>query len=134
MKPEMQPLIIIFSFIILMILIRRIFQWQRHKLWHETARLALEKGQPITSAGVDPEVQSWRSWRRRRSATFDFRRGLILLAVSAGMYFGMPDHSQKYMLIPAFIGAAFLIMGVISLCTADKTKVHERDRDPTDRV
>jgi hypothetical protein len=134
MNSDLNPLIIVFSFIILMILIRRFFQWQRHKLWHETARLALEKGQPITSAGPDPEVQSWRSWRRRRGATFDFRRGLILLAVSAGMYFSGHGHVRDYVLIPAFIGAAFLVMGIISLCTTDKTKVHERDSDPADRV
>lgn len=132
MNSDINPLIIIFSFIIILLVIRRFFQWQRQKLWHETARLALEKGQPMPATGPDPDMARY-YWRRRRGGFFDFRRGVILLALGAGLYFSGPTKAHDYALIPAFIGAAFVVMGVFSRFASTKTD-HERDRDPMDRM
>ena len=69
---------------------------QRDKLWHETARLALEKGQPlpplphsdedlknVPPPGANPE--EWWGWKRERRRQRDLRRGLILLAVGVAL-------------------------------------------------
>lgn len=132
MNSDANPLIIIFSFIIILLIIRRFFQWQRHKLWHETARLALEKGQPMPPTSPDPDVAR-HYWRGRRRGLFDFRRGVILLALGAGLYFCGADKVHSYALIPVFIGAAFVVMGIVSHFASDKMS-RERDNDPADRM
>ena len=132
MKSDLGPLIVIFGFIVILLFIRRFFQWQCHKLWHETARLALEKGQPVPPAGPDPDMAR-HYWRRRRGGLFDFRRGLILLALGAGLYFCGAEKVHTYALIPVLIGAAFMVMGVVSHFVSDKTG-RDRDNDPADRV
>lgn len=133
MNSDLNPLIIIFSFIIILLFIRRFFQWQRQKLWHETARLALEKGQPVPPAGPDPETARYYR-RRRRGGIFDFRRGIVLLALGAGLYFSRGDKMYSYAIIPIILGAAFIVMGVISHFASDKTGDRDRDNDPLDRV
>jgi hypothetical protein len=73
-------------------------QHQREKLWHETARLALEKGQPIPSLpssddemkcepppGANPD-ERWR-WNRERRRQKDVRGGLVLLALGLALFF-----------------------------------------------
>jgi hypothetical protein len=69
---------------------------QREKLWHETARVALEKGQPVPPRpltdedirnqpppGVNPE-QWWRE-RRARKREKDLTGGFVLLGLGIAM-------------------------------------------------
>src|SRR3954465_1519910 len=57
---------------------------RRQAMWHETARLALEKGQPLPRLPEDEAVEPVE--RRVRDGRNDFRSGLILIAIGAGLY------------------------------------------------
>lgn len=103
------------------------FAQRREQLWHETARLALEKGQPIPQStwdGPNPErvadferrAESMRRCRRFRRGRGDFRGGLVLLALGAGLFIALsniPDGHPYFAAIPGCIGVALLINGII---------------------
>ncbi|HVW20263.1 MAG TPA: DUF6249 domain-containing protein [Opitutaceae bacterium] len=101
---------------------------RREKLWHETARLALEKGQPIP-AGPEPERQGgggapagaafaapaqgaggerWGRQRHERKRESDLRGGLVLLGLGTALYL-----ANRSMALPGFvligIGAALVV-------------------------
>jgi hypothetical protein len=85
------------------------FVQRREELWHETARVALEKGQPVP--GPHPEAERSQSADEERRN--DFRAGLILIGVGAGLYLFF-DALGTYPLrfvgaIPGFIGVALLL-------------------------
>jgi hypothetical protein len=103
---------------------------RRRILWHETARLALEKGQPIPPpypdvAPTNPLESAAMSTADRELATSRARGyrirgyilgGLINLAVGAGLYFALTQVSPQaatFAAIPGFIGIAFLAMALI---------------------
>jgi hypothetical protein len=111
------------------------FKNQSRKMWHETARIALEKGQPIPAAPSDIEeaaptkAASAKTDTHHSSGRCDFKAGLILLAVSAGLYFGFKDlngafHSMPTFVIyvPGFIGVALLINALITFLTTKKVQ------------
>ncbi len=91
------------------------FKHQRRRLWHETARIALEKGQPLpTSADLHPP-------RTERMAdgdipvAHDIRGGMVLIAVGLGLWlmFGQfADRLRFVGAIPGFIGVALLLFGI----------------------
>ena len=123
-------LIIIFAFIIVLGAIKQYFRWKRTKLWHETARIALEKGQPLpkdSDCAWDRRSTRNRPWGAGR----DLRRGLVLIAISAGLYLGLPGNNA-WAAIPGFIGIAFLIFGLFSFLQSDKSS-DPLDRDPSDK-
>ena len=99
---------------------------RQHELWHETARVALEKGQPLPPLpeGMKPESKP-------ESRSNDFRSGLILLGVGGGLYVffvAMNLHFLRFVgAIPGFIGVALLLFGLGSLAFGDKN-------DPTPRT
>jgi hypothetical protein len=88
------------------------FHHQRRVLWHETARIALEKGQPLPpNFGQDDT-----SCRSHATPADDIRGGLISIAVGAGLYlffvgFGMGP-LRFVGAIPAFVGIAMLLFGI----------------------
>lgn len=112
------------------------FKNQSRRMWHETARIALEKGQPIPGATPDmhesliqqaAKAASVQASASHSSGRGDFKAGLILLAVSAGLYFGFKDLSGDYhamptffIYIPGFIGVALLINALITFLTTKK--------------
>ena len=109
------------------------FKNQSRRMWHETARIALEKGQPIPADPSDPQeavapkATSAQIASRQSSGRGDIKAGLILLAVSAGLYFGFKDlngdiHSMPTFVIyvPGFIGVALLINALITFLTTKK--------------
>jgi len=102
------------------------FKNQNRRLWHETARIALEKGQPIPIApsamdevvAKKPDLSSGRS---------DVKAGLILIAIAVGFYFGFNElraegHYVPSFLfyIPGFIGVALLLNALITFLTTPK--------------
>ena len=94
------------------------FKHQKQQLWHETARLALEKGQPLPmypGADVRPNLGG----KRERN---DLRGGLILVAVSAGIFVFLrtvdAHEASAVAAIPGFIGIALLILGAITQMTS----------------
>lgn len=101
----------------------------RQKLWHETARLALEKGQALP-AQLDEAPQS-QPRQRTDGPGRDLRRGLILIATGAGLYLfldALVGRALGYVgAIPGFIGVALLLYGMLSAIFKSK------DTPPADR-
>jgi hypothetical protein len=99
---------------------------RRHQLWHETARVALEKGQPLPPMPADvappPPTET--------KPSNDIRTGLILIATGAGLFIFLNTLVGRGLglvgAIPGFIGLALLLFGILN--TALK-----RNRPPTDR-
>jgi hypothetical protein len=115
-----QPLTvaIVFGFIIALILIRSFFRSRDLQMWHETTRIALEKGQPLPPAlqGIGPVF-------RRGNAWWEFRRGIILLAISVGLYFTPTESgswNRGWIAVPASLGAAFLLLSLLAALRGDK--------------
>jgi hypothetical protein len=119
-------LFIIFGFVLCLALIRRYFRYRHDKMWHETTRLALEKGQPL------PRNWSNYCWRGRGSAAWDLRRGLVLIAVGAALYYALPADSRLWAALPGFIGIAYLIFGLFSYFRSDSSS-DPRNRDASDK-
>ncbi|MEY2880138.1 MAG: hypothetical protein RLZZ15_2518 [Verrucomicrobiota bacterium] len=95
------------------------FHHNQKKLVHDTARLALEKGQPVPPELLAQLSDREKSYPRRRDEPGrDIRTGLILVAVGFGLYvffssFAMA--SMRYVgAIPGFIGLALLLYGFIA--------------------
>ncbi|MFI5335728.1 MAG: hypothetical protein ACHQ5A_03035, partial [Opitutales bacterium] len=63
------------------------FQHRKRQLWHETARVALEKGQPMPpmpeESGLSKE-EFHEAIQHSRGGKNDLRSGLILIGVGAG--------------------------------------------------
>lgn len=104
------------------------FNHRRTELWHQTARLALEKGQPLPPApeGVHLNVAAnsvssnqprWRGY---------LIGGLINVGIGLGLFFALSqipgtDFNLGYFgCIPGFIGAALLLGAVIEAFASRK--------------
>ncbi len=90
------------------------FKHEQRQLWHETARQALEKGQPIP---LDDDNLP-KPPRRPKAEQNDIRSGLILIAVGLGlaMFFAVVRAKEAMGIgaIPGFIGVALLLYGIFS--------------------
>ena len=103
---------------------------RQEELWHETARLALEKGQPIparppadedTRAQVLPAAADPATWDQLRNANRrrkDVRNGLILVAIGVALNFTRKeDHFGRglsfLIYIPIFMGLALLLNALL---------------------
>lgn len=90
------------------------FKNRQQKLWHETARLALEKGQPLPAqpaSGFHDRTDS-------KGGRNDIRTGLILIAVGVGLAVFFKTVGARDAMgigaIPGFIGVALLLFGLFS--------------------
>jgi len=98
---------------------------RRQAMWHETARIALEKGQPLPP--LPDDMRGVATEDRPRN---DFRAGLILFGVGAGIYlfftsFGL--HNLRFAgAIPGFIGVALLLYATLNTLLAKRPD----DRSP----
>jgi hypothetical protein len=119
---------IVGSFLMGPVVIFIVFQsiQRRHQLWHETARVALEKGQPLPPmpADVAPPPPS------DTKPGNDIRTGLILIATGAGLFLFLNALVGRGLglvgAIPGFIGVALLLFGLLNAAT-------KRGGPPTDR-
>jgi Domain of unknown function (DUF6249) len=111
------------TFTILLIFFGLKFVQRRQELWHETARTALEKGQPLPPMPADmrhdphPEQNN------------DLRAGLILVATGAGLYLFFVTflHPIRYVAaIPGFIGVAILLYALLHALFGRKDKPADR--------
>ena len=86
----------------------------RQKLWHETARLALEKGQPLPSEVKETQPAS----SPERGAGADLRAGLICIGVGGGLFLflnALIGRGMAYVgAIPGFIGVALVLFALLS--------------------
>ncbi len=105
-------LIVIFTFVIVLVTIIRFFRWKRAQLWHETARLALEKGQPLP---LNPATDGGCFGGRNGFGPMgELRRGLVLIAVAGGLYLGLKGDARAWAALPGLIGVAFLVFALFS--------------------
>jgi hypothetical protein len=107
-----------------------IAQIRNRQLWHETARLALEKGQPLPPLY---EIQEAKRSRNQGCASDDIRSGLISIAVGAALYLFLGAFiggGLRYVgAIPAFIGIALLLFGIVrSLTERKSSSIEDRPR------
>jgi hypothetical protein len=100
-------LIVIFGYVIVVKLISTDGANKRAKLWHETARLAIEKGQPL------PPPLKDRSGRMGLWGS-GLQRGLMLIAIGAGLYLALPATTRIWGVLPVFMGIAMLINSLIN--------------------
>ena len=93
------------------------FQHQKQRLWHETSRIALEKGQPLPP----PESEGFRHRDHTSAVQHDVRGGLVMIAVGVGLniFLGAVggENVARLGVIPGLIGVALLInaafMGIV---------------------
>lgn len=101
-------------------IVAMLLRYQQRRLWHDTARVALEKGQPLPNipelSGAEFEATASASSRKRQPGD-DLRSGLILIAVGAALWFFLPAVAGSRMayvgLIPGFIGGALLLNALL---------------------
>ncbi len=107
------------------------FQHQKKRLWHETARIALEKGQPLPPMSGLDEQDVREVVREGRGKNNDLRAGLILIGVGAGLYLffvSLGAEAVRFVgAIPGFIGVALLLHAML------EPLLNRKDRPPTDR-
>lgn len=100
---------------------------RRQAMWHETARVALEKGQPMPKSPDDEAEER----EEKNSEGGDIRAGLILIAVGGGLYLFLSSIGGSKIgyvgAIPGFIGVALLVFGMITL------GYKRKDPPPSDR-
>lgn len=112
------------SFTILLIIFGLKFVQRRQELWHETARVALEKGQPLP-----PLPQDMKPAKEPDRAT-DFRTGLVMIATGAGLYlfFAAFIAPLRFLAaIPGFIGVALLLFGLLNAWFGRKDQAAPRN-------
>lgn len=101
------------------------FQNRRREMWHQTARLALEKGQPLPEM---PKEDAAAAKRGGDSPADDLRAGLICIAAGVGLYLFLGHFINQALgyvgTIPGFIGVALLISGIVRLLVGRKASAN----------
>lgn len=120
----------VFIFVGAIVITRLYFRNQQRRMWHETARLALEKGQPLPPDFVaPPEAQPEKNGRRR----CDVRAGLILIAVGVALYLAWKHSGMDisfYAAIPGFIGVALLLNSLFDALRSGKSSARDDQSGP----
>lgn len=105
------------------------FSHRQRQSWHETARIALEKGQPVPPMPKDDGQKQHHDRDRgaRELTQHDVRRGLVLIAVGAGLWLmlgGLPGAGNlRYIgAIPGFIGVALLLHALLIAMFGQKSQ------------
>ena len=109
---------LIFAFVIAVVAIANWRRVSQQRLWHETARIALEKGQPLPE-GLTADMLAGPGLRKcgpNRSWN-DFKGGLVLIGVGTGIYLAIPGPARLWGFMPGMIGVALLVAGLIGLAT-----------------
>ncbi len=109
-------LALIFVFVIAVVAIANWRRVSQQKLWHETARIALEKGQPLPE-GLTAEMLAGPGQRKcgGNRSWGDVKGGMILIGVGTGVYLAIPGPARLWGYVPMFIGVAMLAAGLIGM-------------------
>jgi hypothetical protein len=113
------------TFTILLIFFGLKFVQRRQELWHETARVALEKGQPLPPLPRDMQPE------KHSDENNDLRAGLVMIATGGGLYlfFATFIPALRFIAaIPGFIGVALLIYGLSKALTGRKDPSADRSQ------
>jgi amino acid transporter len=114
------------TFTILLIIFGLKYVQRRQELWHETARAALEKGQPLPPLPADMRNE------KHPEQNNDFRAGLIMVATGAGLYIFLATFIPPLRFvatIPGFIGVAMLLYATLNALLGRKSP-SASDRPP----
>ena len=103
-------LLVIFAFVAAIVAMKTVFRMQRQKLWHETARAAIDKGQPLPPA---PAYWSGCGRWSRYGGAWVWARGLIWIAFGIGLHFVNSGGARQWAPLPICIGAAMVVVGLI---------------------
>ena len=108
------------------------FRGKERERWHETVRLAMEKGHPIPNLTEELSTPIAEALSARLAPASRHKQrmglvtgGLVNIAVGVGLYFGlseMPEvhFARFFALIPGLIGVALLISALIDALVSDK--------------
>ena len=99
-----ESLVVVFAFVIVLVVIKNVFQMRQSRLWHETARAALEKGQPLPLGAQSVSGCSPSNWYC----------GLVWIAVGVGLYLVNACNVRNWAALPICIGAALLLASLIN--------------------
>ena len=101
------------------------FHHRQKELWHETARLALEKGQPLPPISTEDDS----SKDELSEGANDVRSGLICIAVGWGLYLFLGNFVSNGLgyvgAIPGFVGVVLLVFGLFRLLSQRKQSPRE---------
>lgn len=102
------------------------FRQRRRELWHETARLALEKGQPLPPLDAEDAREAEQVSVKKSSGPghSDVRSGLILVGVGIGlwlMFNSLAPDVRMIGAIPFMIGVAQLLYAALLAFFGRKT-------------
>ena len=116
--------IALFAMIAAIVVVPRYFKSLERQKMAETIRVAIERGQPLPSDVVDAMTSSVKAKGLPPSPQRDLRTGVIWLFVAGGVAafgvligFEAPDATYPFLAFaafPAFIGLAFIILGVLN--------------------
>jgi hypothetical protein len=110
------------------------FKHRQRQEWHELARIALEKGQPLPpypgrrgEEAVASVIESGQAYHQahRTERRHSLTGGLVLLAVGAAVFLGLPPTQGNrgfliFAYVPAFIGVALLISATLDALLSRK--------------
>ncbi len=114
------------------------FKHQREREWHETARLAMEKGQPVPPPPSHKVYGSGVILKRDPNAPapppddisqHDVRGGLVLVGTGIGLWLmlGALDERLRFIgAIPGFIGVALLLYAAGRAIFSNKSSNSDR--------
>lgn len=109
------------------------FDHRRRESWHETARVALEKGQPVPAMPGDDGQKRHDDHGSRDLTQHDVRGGLVLIAVGFGLWLmlgGFSPNLRYIGAIPGFIGIALLLHALLTVVFGRK---NEPPQNPSSR-
>lgn len=99
------------------------FRSQERERWHETARMALEKGLPVPAMPTNATAYAPPSRHRQRMALIT--PGLINVAIGVGLYAGLSAiqearEGRLFALVPGLIGVALILSAVIDMALSPR--------------
>ena len=113
-------LVLVFLFVLAVVVIKQIASWHQRKLWHETARAALEKGQPLPFGDEDPLPRAMRKLKYfKRHPMIKISQGVTLAAIGVGLYYAAPSGLGNWWILPVLIGGAQVITGLLMFIFRD---------------
>lgn len=122
---------IVFAFVIIIIAIANLRRIKQQKMWHETVRQAIDKGQPLpaTMAYGGPFGRSF-----RYRGLWPLYRGLVLIAVGIGFYLVHSQWANRWAPLPICIGAALLLIGLFNCFRSPDNSDPQNPQNPANRL